>query len=222
MSSLFDSASTRAVTVCGQRIARSTHICAFFESDAAEMQCVAPYFAEGLDQGELVFTIRDREQCAPYLERLGERLQRDLGRFERSRQLRQVAVQDSYLVPGRAFEPTRMYEAIEDVLHQASDEGYRRVRTCGDMNWAVDLPDIDSLMEYEARVNLLTAGHDCTFMCVYDLNRFSGRTVMDVLSTHPVVVMGNRIYENPYYVAPEDFLRSIARRGSRQLARREA
>lgn len=223
MSSIFDDSSLRPVTVCGRRISRSSHICAFFDSESQEMECVAPYFAEGLDHGELVFTIREGVRCAPYLERLGETLQRDLGSYQASTQFRQLSVEESHLGDCSEFDPVRMAGAIEEVLHQAERDRYPRVRTCGDMNWAVKLADIDGLMEYEARVNFLTEGHDCTFMCVYDLNRFSGRTVMDILSTHPLVVMGNKIYENPYFVDPQDFIRSIARRGSSgALARSEA
>jgi hypothetical protein len=70
-------------------------------------------------------------------------------------------------------------------------------------------------------VNRLTREHDCTLMCVYDINKFSGRAVMDVLATHPLVVMGDRIYENPYYVEPTDFLHSLIKRGSAPLARNE-
>ena len=56
-------------------------------------------------------------------------------------------------------------------------------------------------------------------MCVYDLNKFGGRAVMDVLSTHPMVVMGNRVYENPYYMKPQDFLeRLFGRAGESPLA----
>ena len=58
-----------------------------------------------------------------------------------------------------------------------------RVRTCGDMTWALrEMPGTDELMEYESRVNIFTQQHDCTLMCVYDVNKFSGRAVMDVLA----------------------------------------
>jgi hypothetical protein len=64
---------------------------------------------------------------------------------------------------------------------------------------------------------MFTRTHDCTLMCAYDVNQFSGRAVMDVLATHPMVVMGDRIYENPYYVPPESFLQTLLRRGSAPL-----
>ena len=75
-----------------------------------------------------------------------------------------------------------------------------------------------SYREYEARVNLLVHAHECTFMCVYDLNRFSGRAIMDVLSTHPMVVMGDRVLDNPYYVEPRDFLARLVERGEARAA----
>jgi hypothetical protein len=219
MRSTTSTASHAPVTVYGERISGSTHICAFFESEAEELDCVAPYFAEGLDNGELVFTIREQARCEPYLDKLSRKIGRGLESYRSASQLRQVAVEESYLSPGTPFEPTRMYGAIEEILRQSERDRFVRVRTCGDMNWAVKLPDIDRLMEYEARVNELTHHHDCTFMCVYDLNKFNGRTIMDVLSTHRMVVMGGRIYQNPYYVEPKDFLRSLASRGSGRVAR---
>ena len=88
------------------------------------------------------------------------------------------------------------------------------------MTWALrDMPGTDELMEYESRVNHFTQKHDCTLMCVYDVNKFSGRAVMDVLATHPMVVMGDRLYENPYYVEPQEYLRKLLRHGSSPLAR---
>ena len=114
----------------------------------------------------------------------------------------------------------RMYRMIETALREAPQEGFTRVRTCGDMSWALrDMPGTDELMQYESRVNQLTQEHDCTLMCVYDINQFSGRAVMDVLATHPIVLMGDRIYENQYYTEPVEYLKTITRRGAAPLAR---
>ena len=136
----------------------------------------------------------------------------------RRNQLRVVASEETYLKDG-CFESERMFNMLEGVLKDAT-ANFGRVRTCGDMTWALrDMPGTDELMEYESRVNKLTAEHDCTLMCIYDVNKFSGRAVMDVLATHPMVVMGDRIYENPYYVEPQVFLQGLIKRGSSPLAR---
>jgi hypothetical protein len=38
------------VTVCGHVVPNATHICAFFDSENQEYDCVVPYFVEGLDR----------------------------------------------------------------------------------------------------------------------------------------------------------------------------
>ena len=44
------------------------------------------------------------------------------------------------------------------------------------------------------------------WMCFYDLERFSGEIIVDVLKTHPKVLINNMVVENPYYVEPAKFL----------------
>jgi len=206
-------------TVCGHPLTHSAHICAFFDSEQQEYGCLVPYFAEGLARGEQVITIRDSEHCAAHTAKL-----RDSGAIPvddaiRANRLRVVASEETYLQDG-IFEVERMYRMIEKALVEAPAEGFTRVRTCGEMSWALrGLPGTDDLMEYESRVNELTKQHDCTLMCTYDINRFSGRALMDVLATHPVVLLGDRIYENPYYQQPTEFLKGLLKRGSTPLER---
>ena len=220
MPNLFDRPTLKPVTMCGQRLANATHICAFFDSESQQYDCLVPYFSEGIAQGEQVVTIRDAGQCSEHVAKLQARM----GPIDapiRNNQLRIVASEETYLKDG-VFEADRMFAMLEDVLTEAADGPFQRVRTCGDMTWALrDMPGTNELMEYEARVNQLTQKHDCTLMCVYDVNKFSGRAVMDVLATHPMVVMGDRIYENQYYVPPTDFLHTLVRRGAAPLAREE-
>jgi hypothetical protein len=219
MTSIFNMPTMRPVTMCGQTLPNATHICAFFDSEKQEYDCLVPYFMEGLAQNEQVVTIRDAAQCATHRDRLRERMPQGIDDPIRNNQLRIVASEETYLKDG-VFEQDRMFNMLEQVLSEAEQGPYKRVRTCGDMTWALrDMPGTDGLMEYESRVNVLTREHDCTLMCVYDVNKFSGRAVMDVLATHPMVVMGDRIYENPYYVEPTDFLRTLVKRGSAPLAK---
>ena len=200
------------LTVLGRRLSRPMHVCAFFESAAQEDACVGLYVAEGLDNREQVFAVRDAAECMPYVRRLAAAVSRSFDREVSTGQLRLRATEETYLAPP-GFEADRMIDILVNVIDESRDAGFSGLRTCGDMGWALrGLRDTDELMEYEARVNLLTHAHECSFMCVYDLNRFGGRAVMDVLSTHPLVVMGDRIYENPYYVDPRDFLERLVRR----------
>lgn len=219
MNSAFNRPTLRPVTVCGHNLPYATHICAFFDSDEQEYGCLVPYFTEGIRQGEQVVTIRDAEEIAGHKRALQERMPLALDEPMRKEQLRILASEETYL-SDRCFSHERMGLMLEDVLKAAETGPFKRVRTCGDMSWALrEMPGTDELMEYESRVNTFTKDHDCTLMCVYDVNKFSGRAVMDVLATHPMVVMGDRIYENPYYVEPTVYLQTLLRRGSSPLAR---
>ena len=220
--SVFDGPTLRPVTLCGRKLVSAAHLCAFFESEKQEYDCLVPYFTEGLAQGEQVVTIRDADQTGKHTARLRSLMPEYIDSAVRRNQLRVVASEETYLKDG-CFESERMFNMLESVLEDAT-ANFGRVRTCGDMTWALrEMPGTHELMEYESRVNQLTTEHDCTLMCVYDVNKFSGRAVMDVLATHPMVVMGDRIYENPYYVEPRQFLQTLIKKGSSSpLARAEA
>jgi hypothetical protein len=83
------------------------------------------------------------------------------------------------------------------------------------MEWALlDLPGVDDLIEYETRVNYLIPKYDDTVICTYDLTKFGASVVMDALRTHPVVIIGGLLQENPFFVPPDQLLLEIRERRS--------
>ena len=51
-------------------------------------------------------------------------------------------------------------------------------------------------------------------ICAYDLSKFDASVVMDALRTHPVVIIGGLLQENPFFVPPDQFLQEIRERRS--------
>ena len=47
-------------------------------------------------------------------------------------------------------------------------------------------------------------------ICLYNVNKFSGSIIMNVLRTHPYTINGGVIAENPYYQDPDKWLASNA------------
>ena len=72
-------------------------------------------------------------------------------------------------------------------------------------------------MEYETRLGFVTRHHQCTLMCAYDTRKFSRAAFKDILSTHPQVLIGDTVVENPYYVAPMEFPRQLMAKGAMPL-----
>jgi hypothetical protein len=78
------------------------------------------------------------------------------------------------------------------------------------MEWAlVDLPGIDDMIEFEVRVNYVVPKYEDPVICAYDLSKFGASTVMYALRTHPLVILGGLLQENPFYADPDDLLREI-------------
>lgn len=214
--------SERSVTLCGHRLGPGVrHVCAFVDSRDEQHELLDPYFREGIEQGERVVTIVESSHRAEHLHRLGT-AGLTVDPLLESGRLQVLASEDTY-TQGGAFVVDRMYTMLEQALRDAQDGPFTGIRTCGDMEWALaNLPGTDELMQYESKVNLLTERYDCTLLCVYDANRFSGRVVADVLATHSHVVLGGRVHENPYFVDTHTFLQKLSlRRGRMAPLQRE-
>lgn len=204
------------LTLCGEILYAPIHVCAFFDSRDEQYNVILPYIEEGLDRKEKVINILERACHHEHCERLSN-AGIAIEHKSVSKQLNILASEDTYL-KGGSFETEKMLRLLEDALIESQTEGYKSVRACGEMVWALkNVPGTDDLIEYEARLNLLTPKYSCSLVCMYDINRFSGRVLTDVLATHSYVIMNGKIYENPYYIEPLEFLPTLQRRRQSSL-----
>lgn len=129
------------------------------------------------------------------------------------------AWQDGPLRGGR-FDLDTWLVTFEQVLRSGPVAGYGQTRFFGHMEWALaGLPGTDDLIEYETRVNYVIPKYEDIVICAYDLTKFGASAVMDALRTHPAVIIGGLLQENPFYVPPGQLLREIR---ERRPARRSA
>lgn len=195
----------------GERLARYHHACAFFTRSEEEYQALGPFIREGLALGEKSIHITDPKLRADYLDGL-EATGVDVGRATETGQLEVLSWDESYLRGGR-FSPSEMLELLTSAIRLSRTEGYPRTRIIGHMEWALeDRPGVDQLLEYEARVNFVLSKERQLAVCAYDLKQIGAATMMDVLRTHPMVVIGGALYENPFFVPPDEFLEELAGR----------
>ena len=81
------------------------------------------------------------------------------------------------------------------------------------MEWALGTaPGVKDVIEYEAKLNYVLPKYPDAFVCVYDLNQHSGSVVMDILRTHPMVIIAGVLQENPLYVPPDEFMEQLRQR----------
>jgi hypothetical protein len=195
------------------------HTCAFVDSRDEQYEILAPFLLEGLACNDCLLTVTSPQNEASNLQRLREG-GIDVDDLVSKEQLLAPTFENSYLQDGR-FSAKRMLAMLESLLEGTRAAGFGALRGFGEMDWAVSgLPGTEELMEYEAGVNYMAAKFNDPLVCVYDLSKFSGRTLMDVLCTHPKVILSGQIHENPYYVPPDKFMASLAARNKiHELAR---
>ena len=52
----------------------------------------------------------------------------------------------------------------------------------------------------------------CTEREIWHLGRFGGDAVIDIMRTHPMVIIGGILQKNPFFVPPDEFLREFRQR----------
>jgi hypothetical protein len=183
----------------------------FMESEDEQYRILNPFVQEGLAAGEEILTIVDDHLRDSHAHRMDDG-GIPVGDALASGQLRILASDDTYGHNG-TFAAERMYDLLEEVLQQSARSPWKRLRVIGDAGWVLrNMQGSDELMAYEAKVNLLAPQHDCTLLCIYDINKCSGQVIADALATHSHVILGGRLHENPHYMPPIDFLKRITLR----------
>jgi hypothetical protein len=201
------------VRLAGRTLDKTRHICAFFHSKEEQNKILMPFFKEGYDRGEKLFHIVDPGQRNEHLCGCSD-CGIDVEQAQKSGQLEVKVWEDAYLQDGR-FDADRMVATLENVF-QSSRKSYPLTRLMGNMEWALEaLPGVNDIVEYEAKLNYVLPRYPDPGVCVYDLNRHSGSVIMDILRTHPLVIVGGVLQENPLYVPPDEFLAELRQRPQR-------
>jgi hypothetical protein len=202
-----------SVQFAGGTLGRHRHICAFFNSLDEQHRVLRSFIREGIDRGEKALHFVDPARREDHLKRLAE-AGIDVERAMASGQLEVWRWQDAQL-RGSRFDQDAMLAFIEEVLQSGAAAGYPLTRFLAHMEWAlVDKSAIENLVEFETRVNYVSPKYDDPLICAYDLSKFSSTVVMDIMRTHPVVLIGGVLQENPFFVPPDQFLLEIRERRS--------
>lgn len=205
----------RPIPFAGSQLTGVRHVCAFFNSADEEYGVLLPFIRDGIAAGEKAIHVVDQARHTDHLHRLsGAGIDHAAARARGQFELKTSA--ETYLPDGR-FDPDRTLAAFDRLAETGRSAGFGPSRIVCQMGWAAEGgTDLDQLVEFESRVNDVWARHDDAVICVYDLARFGGDTVIDIMRTHPLVIVGGILHQNPYYMQPPEFLRDVrARRALR-------
>jgi DcmR-like sensory protein len=205
-----------SVELAGVNLAGRNHVCAFFNTIDEEHRVLGSFYKDGLDRGEKAAHIVDPANREEHLKRLAEagihvQEMMDTG------QLEVLPWTDAYVRDHR-FDQDAMLATVEKLIQSGAAAGYPLTRLAGHhMDWLfLDKPATYNLVEYEAKLNHVLSRYNDPVICNYNPSKFGATVAMDIMRTHPLVIIGGLLRENPFFVPPEQFLDEMR---ERRLAR---
>lgn len=107
---------------------------------------------------------------------------------------------EMYYFKNNRFDPDLMLKMLAEFHDKSIDEGFSGARIIGEMHPRIlSVAGGERLLEYETRVNSLLVEHPVTAVCQYNANEFSGGFIMDVLKSHPMMIVRGMVVHNPYF-----------------------
>jgi len=184
------------------RLKAGDHLCAIYKNEEEHRALLIPFIRKGFEHNEKVIYIADENNSAKIIDYLiAEGLDPEL--LQAKGQLVFLTSRETYLKNG-AFDPESMIKLLENETAKALAEGYSLLRVTGEMSWALGgLNEFSRLIEYEKHLNHFFSANKTLAICQYDRRSFKADFLLEVLRTHPLVVFGDRVYENFYYMPPE-------------------
>jgi hypothetical protein len=198
--------------VTGIEAALGDHICGLYSNQLQRDQILLPFLEAGLAAGDKCICVVDGTDPKEVVAALDTRA--DAAKFVADKQLEVIRAPDMYLRSGgfSANEVIGSWKAaMSDVMYDGRFDVVRGVETWSRRDV---VPDMDELLMLEAEMNRFLPLFPQVVVCLYDIGRFGSGIIVDLLKTHPRMLIGGMLVENPYYMSPDEFLHRAKRGGS--------
>ncbi|MBK7862626.1 MAG: MEDS domain-containing protein [Archangiaceae bacterium] len=183
------------------------HYCGIYKSDEDHRRLVIDFVRRGVELEEKMFYIVNLQTVAQLKDTLSK-AGIAVDALVAKGQLVTLTAKEAYLREGQ-FDPAKMIALLREETDKAIAEGYPALRCTGEMTWALGgEPGCERLVEYESMLNQFFPDSRCYAVCQYDRRKFDSEMLLDILHTHPKVLVGQEGYDNSkmYFVSPDLFL----------------
>lgn len=181
------------------------HACIIYHGRKQQLHAVIAFMRYGLTRHEQCVYVADENSIADIRQAM-RAAGIDVEKEEAGSLLLLTDKRGSYVKHG-FFDPDAMIGFLGDTTQAALDAGLSGLRGTGEMTWALaGDPGSERLLEYEAKLNFFLPDHKAVLVCQYNAEKFSSKTLMDIIRTHPIIIYEDTVCENPFYVPPDEFL----------------
>ena len=188
----------------GLSVEAGSHICAFYSSDTERKDILVPFLKKAIRTGDRCICLVERDEVETIL----QGLEAETSTKPDEDWLELQTSEETYLVDGR-FDPESMLAFWVRIFDDAKARGWSFVRIISEASWIFrDIPGINEFMAYESKYNQISRHYPHVTVCMYDLDVFGPEMLISILKTHPYVLVGGVVHENPDYMEPYEFLAS--------------
>jgi hypothetical protein len=193
-----------ALGVNGLEAEVGDHICGLYAGQAQRDQVVIPFLEAGLVAGDKCICVIDETDPANIFKQLGRSA--DTAAPAAARQLEVIRAADLYLRSGH-FSADEIIGAWKAAIADAMYDGrFDLVRAVETWSRRDVVPDMHELLVLESEMNRYLPLYPQVVVCLYDIDRFGAGIIVNLLKTHPRMLVGEMLVENPYYLTPEELL----------------
>ncbi len=204
-------ARTPPIPFAGTMLREDRHVCAFFNSAAEEYDALLPFICDGIDCGHRAYHVLPDHHKPDHFQRL-RNAGVDVETAMKSRQLEVAVPEDTYLKTGR-FNKDVMLALVQETLEGGAALGFPLTRMIAHAEMVLDdWKSGNEFVEYEMRLNELLPNYEDPVVCIYDTNLLTAPYAVDILRTHPMVIIGGVLVENNFFTRPHDFIREVQAR----------
>lgn len=184
-------------------VSPGTHFCALYSGPAERDKLLYPFLEEGLRHGDKCLCLID--DVEPELVRNLAVGQPGPDYSRRSAQLDVERSSDAYLRSGE-FSVDDMVSFLVECVDAAVADEFDLLRAAGEMSWVLSgAPGWAELFVYESSLNRFVDQAPAVLMCLYDLKKFGAEMLVEVLHTHPKVLLDGTVIDNPHYLDPTQY-----------------
>jgi hypothetical protein len=166
----------RDVGISGLDLRLGDHVGAIYKGQEQRDEVMLPFVRAALRSGDTCVCLIDDPDRERFLSRLGEH-----------------------------SDPRGGVDVRRLELRSSGDLQIRAPSAAGGASatWVVTEPsDPDEFAAHEAQLSRFAPWPTVIALCLYDLDRFGGGFLLDVLSSHPKILLGSMVVENPYSAQP--------------------
>ncbi len=186
------------------------HICGLYENEQERDDILFGYFAQGMKDGDQNVYCPCERTREDFIAKFSARHTKYAHQCSDANCISFPTAKSLYYPEG-TFCPHQMDKNLNALYADSQRHGRRNIRASAEMVWALEaIPGANHLMAYESRLNYFIPGKPWVSICLYNIGRFDGKTIMQVLQTHPFTINKGVITRNPFYRDPDLWLKENA------------